>query len=227
MGGARAPQPISQCRLGCNPRPQPFPPGFLLSHCLGSPWHGGSWPSARGCLTLCPPCALPVLGVPSRGDEGRYFVGCRCSQLFSKRKEGSFGSKVASSCPLGLGWEPPGAGSRGYPGSLGGCGGEGLWAGGRRALENSWQGWEELGWSAVVPRWCRGAEELSAPALPSLPAVVPPSVHPFWAVLPAQDVPASLSLALCQPFPTLPNPGLQPCQQLLKSPRAGETGPGP
>lgn len=62
--------------------------------------------------------------------------------------------------------------------------------------------------------------------------LLPPSLHPFSVVLPAQDVPASLSLASCQPFPTLPNPGLQPWllmpwEQLLQSPRARETEPGP
>lgn len=203
-----------------------------MSHLVPSPCWG------------CPPGGM-------RGMWGGLFCrvpGCLPHRIkgtvFSKGfpKVGSCALEVASSCPLGLGatrsWD------------LGLCGVSrglrwGMAVGWRSLNPELVAGMEWLGWSPAAPRWCHGGEELLAPALPSLPpSLIPPallsslhpslcpSLHPFSVVLPAQDVAASLSLACCQPFPTLPNPGLQPWllmpwEQLLKSPRARETGPGP
>lgn len=94
--------------------------------------------------------------------------------------------------------------------------------------------WLQCCGSTLLPgvRSCWPPSLIPPALLSSLHPSLCPSLHPFSVVLPAQDVPASLSLASCQPFPTLPNPGLQPWllmpwEQLLKSPRARATGPGP
>lgn len=143
-------------------------------------------------------------------------------QLFSRRQVGSFALEVASSCPLGLGWEPPGPGI----GALGGLQGAVVGKGCGEEVAEPWQGhhtlspgrMEALGWSPVAPRCCGGGEELLASVLPSLPpSLIPPSfpsvrpsLPPSLLGCPRRSGRSRLSLAPCQPFPTLPNPGSSP-----------------
>lgn len=252
MGGAMVPKPISHCME----RPQPcgiasptFPTHIPT---LPLPWQPPAWWLSAFCNGMSHPVPSPCWECPpggmrgkcgaDMGGQGGYFVGCqaghRCSprrikgtvfpRCLPKGKRAGFALEVASSCPLGLGWEPPGLVSGVVWGLQGGCGVEVAepW----RARGRDGGSWLQCCGSTLLP----GVRSCWPPSLmpPALLSSLHPSLHPFSVVLPAQDVPASLSLASCQPFPTLPNPGLQPWllmpwEQLLKSPRARATGPGP
>lgn len=256
LGGAMVPQPISHCME----RPQPcgiacptFPthiPTLLL------PWQPPAWWLSAFCNGMshpvpspcseCPPGGMRGMWGADVGGQGGYFVGCQAGHCCSPRR--IKGTVFPRCLPKGkwaaLLWRWP------HPARWDWAGSHQDWHPGLCGVSRGAVGWrslspgelvagmEALGCSAAVPHCCRGVRSCWPPSLippallSSLHPSLCPSLHPFSVVLPAQDVPASLSLASCQPFPTLPNPGLQPWllmpwEQLLKSPRARATGPGP